>query len=182
MAGLTAYPACATEQIIRPEFDLDDGEESKRGRLRSLRLMHYMKRLEDNAPMTQADSKGEQRLATKAAAASEAGGQEGTVFDSVVQLTSDLRITKTPEDTTTEEEANAPKPPEVLPGKMHLPPHWRHAGPSEQQQAALDKATAEVLKSIHGDAVNVNVNVNVNANANAKKPADDTSEGDIPID
>ena len=62
MAGLTAYPASATEQTIRPEFDIDDGEESKRGRQRSLRLMHYMKRLEDNAPKEQADGKegGEQ--------------------------------------------------------------------------------------------------------------------------
>ena len=170
MAGLTAYPASATEQTIRPEFDIDDGEESKRGRQRSLRLMHYMKRLEDNAPKEQADGKGGRRAATKAAAAS-AGVEEGeTVFDSVVQLTNDLRIaTKIPEGpAATGDEENAPKPPEVVPGKMHLPPHWRHAGPSEEQQAALDKATAEVLKSIHGDVTT--------------KPAAGAGAGDIPID
>jgi GNAT superfamily N-acetyltransferase len=158
MAGLTAYPASATEQTVRPEFDLDDGEEGKRGRLRSLRLMHYMKKLEDVAPTAEADSKGRRKASSKTSTEG-AGVEEGeTVFDSVVQLTGDLRIAKTPEVSAAtavmEGEGSVQKPPEVVPGKMHLPPHWRHAGPSAEQQAILDAATAEAVRSIQGDIVN----------------------------
>ena len=151
-------PASATEQTVRPEFDLDDGEEGKRGRLRSLRLMHYMKKLEDVAPTAEADSKGRRKASSKTSTEG-AGVEEGeTVFDSVVQLTGDLRIAKTPEVSAAtavmEGEGSVQKPPEVVPGKMHLPPHWRHAGPSAEQQAILDAATAEAVRSIQGDIVN----------------------------
>ena len=166
MAGLTAYPASAAEQTIRPEFNLDDGQESKRGYLKSLRLMHYMKKLEDTTPTTEADSKGGQGTAAKAPAASSRVEEGETVFDTMVQLTADLRIKKTFNDSVVTATRDGEKPPEVVPGKMHLPPHWRHAGPSAAQQAVLDAATAEALKSIHGDA--------------AKKP-NAVSKGDVPM-
>ena len=138
MAGLTAYPASASEQTIRPEFSLDD---EQRGNLKSLRLMHYMKKLENTAPTTEADSKGGQRMAAMAPAASVGKGEGETVFDTVVQLTGDLRtkeISKTSVTTAvTDEGRSEQNPPEVVPGKMHLPPHWRHAGPSAEQRAVL---------------------------------------------
>ena len=96
-------------------------------------------------------------MAAMAPAASVGKGEGETVFDTVVQLTGDLRtkeISKTSVTTAvTEEGRSEQNPPEVVPGKMHLPPHWRHAGPSAEQRAVLDAATAEALKSIHGDVM-----------------------------
>ena len=171
MAGLTAYPAGAIEQTILPEFDIDDGEEPKRGHRKNLRLMHYMKRLEDTTPTAEADTKGQRALSAAVAM----GAEEGeTVFDTVVQLTTDLRIAgKTGGGKGEKEgqEQDRTKPPEVVPGKMHLAPHWRHAGPSPEQQAAMDAACADVLATIQNKEP-----------ANSSQGTEKEKGEDIPLD
>lgn len=132
LAGVTAYPAAAADHDVRAEFDIDDSESGPEGNgsteKRHLRLLHFMRKLEATAPTSVADSK----KGASTASENTGGGAEEYEPATVLRLAGDLRG----EEGEGEQAAGV-----YVPGKMHLPPHWRHAGPPP---AAPDTTTKMV--------------------------------------
>jgi N-acetylglutamate synthase-like GNAT family acetyltransferase len=160
LAGVTAYPAAAVDQDIRSEYDIDD--EYSNGAVakeKHLRLLHMMRKLEDTAPTADAD--GKKRSASASIPEEEVGTDQEGELETVLQIAGDLRKAKAAtgivsdgmrvdnNDSSVGEER---KPEVVVPGKMHLPPHWRHAGSSDSAlRAALNPAAAAADLQASGD-------------------------------
>lgn len=119
LAGMTAYPAAAADHDVREEFDIDDSEAAPEGSTekRHLRLLHFMRKLEVTAPTSVAESK--RGTGSNSTEANSAGGTDEYEPATVLRLAGDVH----------EGDAQQQQAGVYVPGKMHLPPHWRHAAP-----------------------------------------------------
>ncbi len=171
LAGVTAYPAEAADQDIRPDFDTDDsavGPEAPEKR--HLRLLHFMRKLEGSAPSVESEPKRSTLLPEFAAT-------EEYEPVTVIRLNGDLRANDE------NEEQQQPHAGVYVPGKMHLPPHWRHAAP---QAAVPAPSTTTSIRTGSSDAEVRStlgpVREAARQRASASKSKEREEEEEIPID